>query len=401
MGANMKILLVQNMIYVPTFGGANKANRLLLEAFASNGHECMVAAPAISIQVGPKSEQDLLAELTRQGIVPRKHGSITAFHLNNVEVRAVLEVRHLAQQVIRTIEEFNPDCTIVVSDNPGLVLLEAALRSRAHRVIFIARTTTALPFGPDSFIQSTYDARLLRQASGILTVSNYLARYIMRWGGIHATYLPLPVYEWHNIRHARQDDRTFVTMINPSAIKGIAIFLSIAQQLRPYPFAAVPTWGTTQEDRRKLATNPNVHMLAPSEDIDDILSKTAVLLVPSLWAEAFGRICVEGMLRGIPVVASNVGGLPEAKLGVPYVLPVNPIERYEFRLDEQMIPVPVVPEQNTLPWAETITELLFDSELYRQNSTMSREAAIAFCSSLSLSAVEQYIDALAEATRLE
>ena len=37
------------------------------------------------------------------------------------------------------------------------------------------------------------------------------------------------------------------------------------------------------------------------------------------------RIVVEAMLRGVPVIASNTGGLPEAKLGVPYVLPVTPI----------------------------------------------------------------------------
>ena len=47
---------------------------------------------------------------------------------------------------------------------------------------------------------------------------------------------------------------------------------------------------------------------------------TRILLVPSLWGEAFGLVVVEAMLRGIPVLASNVGGLVEAKLGVDYIL---------------------------------------------------------------------------------
>lgn len=40
------------------------------------------------------------------------------------------------------------------------------------------------------------------------------------------------------------------------------------------------------------------------EDID-------VLVVPSLAYESFGLICVEAMMREIPVICTNVGGLPE------------------------------------------------------------------------------------------
>ena len=52
------------------------------------------------------------------------------------------------------------------------------------------------------------------------------------------------------------------------------------------------------------------------------------------------------MLRGVPVIAADVGGIPEAKMGVPYLLPVRPIERYETRVDEQMVPVAEVPPQD-------------------------------------------------------
>jgi glycosyltransferase involved in cell wall biosynthesis len=42
------------------------------------------------------------------------------------------------------------------------------------------------------------------------------------------------------------------------------------------------------------------------------LSHTKVLLVPSQWPEPFGRVAVEALANGIPVVASRTGGLPEA-----------------------------------------------------------------------------------------
>ncbi len=41
--------------------------------------------------------------------------------------------------------------------------------------------------------------------------------------------------------------------------------------------------------------------------------KTAkILLVPSLWEEAWGRVVTEAHVSGIPVLASDRGGLPES-----------------------------------------------------------------------------------------
>lgn len=36
-----------------------------------------------------------------------------------------------------------------------------------------------------------------------------------------------------------------------------------------------------------------------------------VLIVPSLWEEPFGRVIIEGNMNGLPVIASNRGGIPE------------------------------------------------------------------------------------------
>jgi surfactin synthase thioesterase subunit len=191
-------------------------------------------------------------------------------------------------------------------------------------------------------------------------------------------HVPISLMEPEEWPELGRFDNEFVTMVNPSAVKGIAIFLALAEAFPTVRFAAVPMWGTTAEDRRALAARQNVTLLKPVDDINLLLARTRVLLVPSLWAEARSRIIVEAMLRGVPVMAADSGGIPEAKLGVPYLLPVRTIEHYESRVDEQMVPVPQVPEQDIVPWRQALTRLEEDPAHWTEIAGASRRAAIAY-----------------------
>ena len=66
-------------------------------------------------------------------------------------------------------------------------------------------------------------------------------------------------------------------------------------------------------------------MVDPVADIDTLLSRMCLVLVPSIWLEAWGMVVTDAMLRGLPTIVSNVGGLPEAGLGVSRVVPVQKI----------------------------------------------------------------------------
>jgi len=389
----MKILLTQSTIYVPSIGGANKGNRLLLEALAERGHSCLAVTPASGL-LGFSSRLDFLRALTDRGIRPTFSGpDVEVFHYNGVEVHAVWEgslVRHFLHQV----HEFDPTWILVSAEDPRQMLLTAALKARPSRVIYLALTTLALPFGPSSALASVTKTKLLGEVAGIAAISDYVKEYILRWSGLESTPLPISPLGSGPFQKTGHFDQGFITMINPCAIKGLPIFQALAQSLPQVEFAAVPTWGTTHAERSALGKLPNVSLLEPTDDIDEILARTRILLVPSLCAEAYGRIAVEGMLRGIPVLASNVGGLPEAKLGVDYVLPVNPIEQYENGLDDRALPIPVVPEQDIGPWSKALQRLLTDKAHYDQLSAASREAALSFVSSRTIHQFEIYLETL-------
>jgi glycosyltransferase involved in cell wall biosynthesis len=57
---------------------------------------------------------------------------------------------------------------------------------------------------------------------------------------------------------------------------------------------------------------PNVTIRPAAKDVDAIYGSTKVLLAPSRYHEAWGRVASEAQINGIPVLASNRGGLPEA-----------------------------------------------------------------------------------------
>jgi hypothetical protein len=227
--------------------------------------------------------------------------------------------------------------------------------------------------------------------AGVVGVSQYVADYVTKWSGIPAVSLPISLQGTGPFASFENFARGYVMMVNPSAIKGLPIFLELARRCPEYEFAAVPTWGTTEQDMSELRALPNVTILPPSDDIDTILRQTRVMLVPSLWAEARSRMIVESLLRGVPVLAANVGGIPEAMMGLDYLLPVKAIERYKPELDSQMVPVAEVPEQDVEPWERALRELLSDRERYQRLARESRKRAIAYVESISIEPFERYL----------
>ena len=167
-----------------------------------------------------------------------------------------------------------------------------------------------------------------------------MAGYIRQHAGCDATVIHPPIYGLAPYADFSQFGTGYVLMVNPCVVKGLRILLGLAERFEHIPFAALIGWGTTPEDRQAMRRHSNVTQLESVQDIDDVLRKSRLLLMPSLWYEGFGLIAMEAMLRGLPVISSDSGGLVEAKQGTGYVIPVQPIDRYTTEFDAAHMPKP-------------------------------------------------------------
>jgi glycosyltransferase involved in cell wall biosynthesis len=386
----VRILLAHNSSYYPSFGGGDKSNRLLMAALAARGHRVRVLARAADF--GPDVHTRLAHDLEQRGIAVRSYAADLHFTLDGADVRVFTRGASLHAWVAARMQEAHPEIVLTSTDDPAHLMFGAALGLDKARVIYLVRAMIALPFGPASPLPSPVQSEVLRRADGSVAVSEYVARYARQWGGLDTIHVPISLPDRSEFPALGRWENRFVTMVNPCAGKGLAVFLALARHFSGTAFAAVPTWGTTGADLASLRALPNIAILPPADNIDDIFRQTRVALVPSLWAEARSRIVLEAMARGIPVLASNVGGMAEAMLGMDYVLPVNPVVRYRPAVDELMVPVTDIPEQDPRPWVEALGRLLAGRAHYADLSERSRATALAYARSVTVEPFEAYLE---------
>ena len=177
----------------------------------------------------------------------------------------------------------------------------------------------------------------------VITVSRYGQDYLREHGNIDAVIHRFPAYGDGPFPFLGRPDLGAVTLVNAAVEKGFDLFIDLAEAFPGQEFAVVGWLAPVAalDTARKL---PNVRLLDPVDDIDELLKLTKIALMPSRFPETFGLFAVEAMLRGIPVLASDQGGLSEAKLGVDYLLPVEPRPFHGGPL--------IMPPRDAGPWRE-------------------------------------------------
>ncbi len=352
----MRILLTSSASYAPPRGGSTRGNLVWLKQLVREGHSVQVVCAAWDAEGW--SERD------------------------GIQIHSVKDLPLRASALGDAIHEFAPDFVLVSSEDLSHVLLREADRAAPGRIVYLAHTPQFFPFGPESWNQDRAAADAVRGARAVIAIGHHVAAYIKQHAGCAARVIHPPLYGTAPFPRFGKFSGGTVLMINPCAVKGIAIFLELARRFPKLSFVGLAGWGTTSGDRASMAKLPNIRLLESVPEIDSVLSEATVLLMPSLWYEGFGLIAMEAMLRGLPVIASDSGGLTEAKAGTSFVIPVRPIERYLPEFDQVHMPKPVIPQQDLEPWVTALTKLTTDQHAYSREAEASRERAVRFVSAL-------------------
>jgi glycosyltransferase involved in cell wall biosynthesis len=96
--------------------------------------------------------------------------------------------------------------------------------------------------------------------------------------------------------------------------KGLGVLLDAWRQLdRQFPLKILgdgPMAGLVTE---AMAEMPEIEWLGrrPSHEVYEIVGNAAFLVFPSEWYETFGQVAIEAFAKGTPVVASDIGAIPE------------------------------------------------------------------------------------------
>jgi glycosyltransferase involved in cell wall biosynthesis len=158
---------------------------------------------------------------------------------------------------------------------------------------------------------------LLKHASGFIAVSHSVA-------ATYRPYLPqqtpthvIPIFMSTDFSIAPRPDWlpdgdyvAFVGVLSP--YKGIETILRVAKAMPEQQFVVA---GIRHDDTpTRVPANVTVRYNVPHAEVMSIYTHAAAALVPSEWQEPGGTVAMEALRVGTPVIATNLGGLPEVVL---------------------------------------------------------------------------------------
>jgi len=184
----------------------------------------------------------------------------------------------------------------------------------------------------------------IERADVITVVSHWLQDETVRQFGIKR---PLDViYNFidphrHEIQPApcvrelcRSSDRMLIHISNFRPVKRVRdvvqVFARVNQSV-PSQLVLVgdgPDTSLARETAEELGVSDRVHFVGVVDTVAPLLAVADVLLLPSA-TESFGLVALEAMASGVPVVASEVGGIPEVVVhdACGYLAPVGDVDR--------------------------------------------------------------------------
>lgn len=168
---------------------------------------------------------------------------------------------------------------------------------------------------------------ILSRQDAVLCLSDLVTSQALRLGAPQRSthsftyWIDLQRFDRSDQQEARQElglPPGFITLFAGRFIeeKGVKVALGAAAKLkdRGITFAFAGTGPEEQAIRERVSSAGNVRLLGAldSERLALAYSAADALLVPSVSEEGFGRVIIEALACGLPVVGARRGGIPEA-----------------------------------------------------------------------------------------
>ncbi len=265
-------------------GGVERSTLEVTERLAARGHE-VLAPYREDGELRPRWEQ--VADLrpvrgfawTRRSALPdtwRLRGSLAGLRAHHPQVIWLNRAEHLVW---------------------GLL---AARRTGADLVVHLRQPPrTRVPEWAD------------RRVTSWLAVSESVAAGWTRAGATRITVVPNGVDpDAYRPAPGRAPGRTVLYLGRFVPEKGLDVLAAAWADIPDADLVAVGTGSPGP-----LAALPRSTVLAEQADVTGLLQRADVLVLPSTWQEPFGRVVIEALSAGVPVVASRVGGIPDLLTG--------------------------------------------------------------------------------------
>ncbi|MFW5955496.1 MAG: N-acetyl-alpha-D-glucosaminyl L-malate synthase BshA, partial [Rhodothermales bacterium] len=190
----------------------------------------------------------------------------------------------------------------------------------------------------------------INESDGVTSVSEYLRRETHNYFAIERDIEVIPNFidtgrfRRLNKQHFKQvlcpeNEKVMVHVSNFRPVKRVIdvvhVFNRLIQKGLKIKLLLVgdgPDRMQAQREVNELRLNEHVRFLGKQEPVEEILSIADVFMIPS-GSETFGLAALEAMACNVPVVASDIGGLPELVVDGEsgFLCPLGDIEAFTER----------------------------------------------------------------------
>ncbi len=230
---------------------------------------------------------------------------------------------------------------------------------------------TGLLILTNSFIKGIYEYNLINYAKryvssldGLIAISKAVKNiYILHLPSLstkpfeviyNPISIPSKIIKLSLSKNISKNKYTIIYASGFDYVKGLHILLKALRiVIKEYPEIKVMYFGDYNTRLNKLmkkeCVDKHINIMGRSDHEDFLknIAKADIVVLPSIWPEPFGRIAAEANMLGVPVVASNIGGLPEivengrtgflVKPGDPLELAKGIIRALEYNFNREYI----------------------------------------------------------------